>query len=227
MKYTPGPASVFQQKTPFNEHDYLEKAKFFLKSSPTSASKMALAIIGFRPTSWQAWALLFKAGKGIQGDKKTFQFVDWLISKVKKISNLKDAALALQHHPTNIFLWERVCDIAINGMERDLEEIVRRIIIECNPDYKNFSKLAEFLCQKGKDLARGEKQTQCFVESAALIAIALQKNPNDGELHRMQINILATATTQVGGWEEVHRTGGTYRDVLSTLCQPSVRTERP
>lgn len=227
-KHTPSPASVFQQQTPFDERIYLQQARLFLERSPSSSLKMALAIINFCPASWQAWALLFKSAKAVQKGK-TYWPTEWLIGKLKKIRNLKNGAAVLQRHPTNVFLWEQICDIAINGHERDLEEIVRRIILDCdlhNPKY--LSGLAEFLCQKGKVLARGEKQTECFLEAETLIGAAVEIDPNNAGLHRMQINILATVTSLVQGWEEVDRSRGTYRDLLSTLDQPSVgQTQHP
>ncbi len=166
---------------------------------------------------------MFKAAVAIRANKKPTPWIEWCVgfTFARKIHNLQDGAKIVQNHPNNRYLWKKILSIAQIKEDRALEEIVRRIIVECNPmDSDSLSGLAEFLSAKGKILAKGKEQDACFKEAANLIEMAVNQSPTRYDLHQKRTNILATLAAFVGRWEEVHERGGNYRDLTMTMDNP-------
>lgn len=210
----PNPAVSVTQilQAPFNEKALIHKANGFLESSPNGALRIALSIIGFKPSSVEAWIILFKASVKLQNARKTYFWtkpVDSLVAWSKKIRNLRDAAEILAAHPTSTSLWSQVLDIVINVKDVRFEELVRRIILECDMNNtQSMADLGDFLCRKAQILADSPKIKVCFGEAIALLDRACGIDGKNPTLRKKLTDVYALSATY--GWEEVATTDKLY-----------------
>lgn len=215
----PTPAGLVTQilQSPFNEGDLILMAKGFLESSPKGALRIALSIIGFKPSSVEAWIILFKSAVAIQQARKTYfwtKFVESLIARSKRIHNLRDGAEILAAHPTCISLWSQVLDIVINIKDNHFEELIRRIILECDMNNtRSMADLGDFLCRKAQLLADSPKIKVCFGEAIALLERARTIHKDDPVLAKKLTNIYALSATH--GWQQIAESEKRYRGLTT------------
>lgn len=218
----PTPSGI--RRGPYDRKKLLNQANTFLESSPLGALNIAKAILGYEPDLIEGWILLFHAALKINKKKKVFFWTpifELLTAKLKKIRNLKNAIEIMAAHPTNISLWKQVCKPATNANDPHLEEMVRRIIFECDrKNAQSMEELAEFLCRKGQLLADEKEKLACFSDAVYLLEKACLINKTDYGMTKKLRD--AYALSAACGWEKVQEEGGSYRGLIVTEKWPKV-----
>lgn len=209
---------------PYRKQILLPQGQGFLEDKPAGALNVAKRILAYEPEEIEAWILLFNAASKLQKNKKVSfwtALVERFLPMFRKIRNLKNAVIILAEHPTNIGWWHQLCDIAINTGDRHMEEMVRRIIFECDREnIKSRLELAELLCQKADLLADVGPKRTCLKDALSLVEGACDIKKGDQSLEKRQREILALL--EIVGWKKNKDEGKDYTGLVVTDKWPTV-----